>query len=43
MLQQGDQAPAFQLESDNDGTLSLSAFTGSKLVLYFYPKDNTSG
>ena len=43
MAKQGDQAPAFQLESDSKGTLSLSDFKGNKLLLYFYPKDNTSG
>ena len=43
MLQEGMQAPAFML-ADKDGKMvSLSDFLGKKVVLYFYPKDNTSG
>lgn len=42
-LKAGDPAPGFQ-SSDQDGnTVSLSDFLGSKLVLFFYPKDNTPG
>ncbi len=36
------QAPAFTAEATT-GTLSLSGFAGKRVVLYFYPKDNTSG
>ena len=44
MLQVGDKAPNFTLKSDKDEDVSLSDFLGkSDLVLYFYPKDNTSG
>lgn len=39
----GDQAPEFTLPTDGDGEVSLSDFKGKKLVLYFYPKDNTPG
>jgi thioredoxin-dependent peroxiredoxin len=39
----GDRAPAFTLPSDGGGALSLSDFKGRKLVLYFYPKADTSG
>lgn len=39
----GDNAPDFKLPTDGGGELSLSAFNGSKVVLYFYPKDDTSG
>jgi peroxiredoxin Q/BCP len=39
----GDRAPDFELPDDSGSKISLSSFTGSKLVLYFYPKDNTSG
>lgn len=43
MLQIGMKAPDFTL-SDKDGNLiSLSDFRGQKVVLYFYPKDNTPG
>jgi len=42
MTKPGTQAPAFTLDSE-DGPLSLKDFAGQKLVLYFYPKDDTSG
>ncbi|MBQ7400005.1 MAG: thioredoxin-dependent thiol peroxidase [Clostridia bacterium] len=43
MLTQGTKAPDFTL-SDKDGNMvSLSSFLGKKIVLYFYPKDNTPG
>ena len=43
MLEAGMQAPAFTL-ADKDGRMvSLSDFLGKKVVLYFYPKDNTPG
>ncbi|MBQ4113431.1 MAG: thioredoxin-dependent thiol peroxidase [Clostridia bacterium] len=43
MLSVGTQAPNFTL-SDKDGTpITLSALRGRKVVLYFYPKDNTPG
>ena len=43
MLKQGDKAPAFSLLSDSDETISLKALKGKPVVLYFYPKDDTSG
>jgi thioredoxin-dependent peroxiredoxin len=42
-LQIGIQAPNFSLSRDGGGNISLSDFNGRKLVLYFYPKDDTSG
>ncbi|MGO8737794.1 peroxiredoxin [Rhodoblastus sp.] len=42
-LELGDPAPQFDLREDGGGTLSLASFAGKKLVLYFYPKDDTSG
>ena len=39
----GDQAPDFTLPTDGGGTVSLSALRGKKVILYFYPKDDTSG
>jgi peroxiredoxin Q/BCP len=41
-LQEGDKVPDFTLARDGGGTLSLSAFKGRKIVLYAYPKDDTS-
>ena len=43
MLQKGDKAPAFSGKDENGKTISLADFKGKKLVLYFYPKDDTSG
>jgi thioredoxin-dependent peroxiredoxin len=42
-LQPGTKAPAFALPRDGGGTLSLADFAGRALVLYFYPKADTSG
>ena len=42
-LQEGDKAPDFELPTDGGGTINLSHFHGRKVVLYFYPKDNTPG
>ena len=42
-LQAGDKAPAFSLPRDGGGKVSLKNFKGGKLVLYFYPKADTSG
>ena len=43
MLETGALAPDFTLESDGSGPVSLSDFRGKKVVLYFYPKDDTPG
>lgn len=43
MLQEGIQAPAFTLADKDRKMVSLSDFLGKKVVLYFYPKDNTPG
>jgi peroxiredoxin Q/BCP len=43
MLKIDKKAPEFILPADNGKTLSLKDFAGKKIVLYFYPKDNTSG
>jgi peroxiredoxin Q/BCP len=42
-LEVGDKAPAFELPRDGNGVISLKSLKGRKLVLYFYPKDDTSG
>ena len=42
-LKIGDQAPAFVGIDQDNKPITLSDFVGSKLILYFYPKDNTPG
>lgn len=42
-LKTGDRAPIFKLPATGGKTLSLKDFAGKPLVLYFYPKDDTSG
>ena len=39
----GDKAPDFTLPTDGAGSVTLSKLNGKKVVLYFYPKDDTSG
>ncbi|MCB9749483.1 MAG: peroxiredoxin [Myxococcales bacterium] len=39
----GDPAPAFELDADNGKTYSLTRLHGKRVVLYFYPRDNTPG
>jgi thioredoxin-dependent peroxiredoxin len=43
MVVEGSPAPDFELQSDTGETLRLSALRGKPVVLYFYPKDHTSG
>ncbi len=43
MLNEGDMAPAFALPDGDDKTVKLSQFKGRPVVLYFYPKDDTTG
>ena len=43
MLEVGTKAPDFTLQDQQGNTVSLSDFRGKKVVLYFYPKDNTPG
>ena len=43
MLKTGIKAPDFTLSDKNGSNVSLSDFIGKKVVIYFYPKDNTSG
>jgi peroxiredoxin Q/BCP len=43
MLSEGDAAPPFTLAADGGGQVSLDDFRGRTLVLYFYPKADTSG
>lgn len=42
-LQAGDQAPQFTGKDQNGNPISLSDYAGKKLIVFFYPKDNTPG
>jgi len=42
MLEEGKKAPNFELKDQNGKVVSLSDYKGKNIVLYFYPKDNTS-
>ena len=42
-VEEGKKAPAFSLDSTEGRKLSLKVFAGRKVVLYFYPKDDTPG
>ncbi len=43
MLKVGDTAPNFHLKSDDGKDISLKDFQGRRVLLYFFPKANTSG
>ncbi len=43
MLSEGDRVPDVELQGMSGETISPADFRGNKLVLYFYPKDDTSG
>jgi peroxiredoxin Q/BCP len=43
MIEEGKKAPDFKLKNQDGKTISLKDFKGKNVVLYFYPKDNTSG
>ena len=43
MLEEGKKAPAFKLPGDTGDTIQLKDFKGEMVVLFFYPKDDTSG
>lgn len=43
MIAEGDTAPDFALEADDGSTVTLESLRGKNVVLFFYPKDNTSG
>ena len=42
-LKIGDKAPDFEGKNQNNESIKLSSFIGEKIVLYFYPRDNTPG
>jgi thioredoxin-dependent peroxiredoxin len=43
MLKVGDKAPEFRLKTDAGTDLALAEFRGQRVVLFFFPKANTSG
>ncbi len=43
MLKKGDEAPEFELLDQNGAAVRLSDFRGRKVLIYFFPKANTSG
>lgn len=43
MISEGDRAPNFSLHADDGTVVTLDSFAGKNAVLFFYPKDNTSG
>ena len=42
-LKEGDKAPEFTAATNGGGTVSLADYRGKHVILYFYPKDDTSG
>jgi thioredoxin-dependent peroxiredoxin len=42
-MSEGDRAPSFSLQADDGTLVTLESLTGKNVVLFFYPKDNTSG
>ena len=43
MIKAGDKAPDFRATADNGKEISLADFRGKRVLLYFFPKANTSG
>jgi len=43
MLEHGQKAPDFRLQGDDGASIQLSRFKGRRVIVYFYPKDDTSG
>ena len=43
MLKPGDKMPAFEVKDQSGNTVKSADFIGRKTIIYFYPKDNTSG
>ena len=43
MVNEGEEAPDFTLQADDEREMSLSDYRGKRIVLYFYPKDGTPG
>lgn len=43
MIREGEQAPNFSLEADDGTTVTRDSLAGKNIVLFFYPRDNTTG
>jgi peroxiredoxin Q/BCP len=43
MIAEGDKAPGFSLPADDGTVVTCDSLAGKNVVLFFYPKDNTSG
>ena len=43
LIAEGDEAPNFSLEADDGTAVTRDSIAGKNVVLFFYPKDNTSG
>jgi thioredoxin-dependent peroxiredoxin len=43
MLKAGDKAPDFRVKADDGKEISLADYRGKRVLLYFFPKANTSG
>lgn len=43
LIKSGDPAPELSLEADDGSIVTLASLKGKNVVLFFYPKDNTSG
>jgi peroxiredoxin Q/BCP len=43
VIAEGDQAPDFSLRADDGSIVTRNSLAGKNVVLFFYPKDNTSG
>jgi peroxiredoxin Q/BCP len=43
VIKEGDKAPDFSLEADDGAIVSRDSLAGQNVVVFFYPKDNTSG
>ena len=43
MIREGEQAPNFSLEADNGSVVTRDSLAGKNIVLFFYPRDNTTG
>ena len=43
MLKEGDKAPDFKSKDQDGNPVKLSSFKGQRVVLFFYPKDDTPG
>lgn len=43
MISEGDKAPGFSLQADDGTVVTSDSLLGKNVVLFFYPKDNTSG